>query len=88
MSNSDNSHHEPGMELFEPGSAPHSGLSPEADFLIAQLLQQGIPTAPGLTLSQLRELSHQVSSTAPQSGAAAPVSSPESRARTRPQPRR
>ncbi|KAK5930756.1 hypothetical protein CgunFtcFv8_026969 [Champsocephalus gunnari] len=80
MSNSDNSEHEPSLEVSDPRSAPHSGLPTEADFLIARLLQQGIPTAPGLTLSQLRELSDQVSSVALQSR--------ESRARTRPQPRR
>nr|XP_010778599.1 PREDICTED: uncharacterized protein LOC104953359 [Notothenia coriiceps] len=83
MSNSDNLDHEPSLEVFGPGSAPFSGLSSEADFLIARLLQQGIPTAPGLALSQLRELSDQVSSIAPQSGAAAPVSSPERSGRGR-----
>ncbi|KAK5906808.1 hypothetical protein CesoFtcFv8_004719 [Champsocephalus esox] len=46
MSNSDNSDHEPGMELFEPGSAPHSGLSPEADFLIARLPPARHPLSP------------------------------------------
>ncbi|KAL3058064.1 hypothetical protein OYC64_010280 [Pagothenia borchgrevinki] len=49
----------------------------EADFLIARLQQQGISSAPGLPLSQLRELSDQVSGAVPQTMPAVPVSSPE-----------
>ena len=55
----------------------------EADFLIAHLLQQGISSAPGLPLSQLRELSDQVSGAVPQNVPAASVRSPGSPGRGR-----
>ncbi|KAL3060952.1 hypothetical protein OYC64_009210 [Pagothenia borchgrevinki] len=48
----------------------------EADLLTSQLQQQGISPAPGLPLSQLRELSDQVSGVVPQLRPAAPTGSP------------